>query len=260
MGWNAELDEQSQVLRASTRLIFRQLGDPWGHVAVRLPESYGRRGFMLKHVRVPPPPADPTAVMLFDEDGQVMDGERAIPWEIPLYVHIFKARPEINSVIHTHPHVATALSMAGKSIFAISHQSAQFERGIPVFAGDMINTPELGAELAKTLGPWPAALLKGHGAVAVGLSVGHAVQNTLYLEQAARQQVWAASVGTPEVLEDRLIDFHKSPPRGEGGLALWYTHLYFDQLADDGHDHGHSHQAAHDVSAVSAGGVVDVGV
>jgi L-fuculose-phosphate aldolase len=260
MGLNADVEEQRQILRSGTRLIFRQLGDPWGHVAVRLPESYGRPGFMLKHVRVPPPPADPAAVMIFDEDGQVMEGERAIPWEIPLYVHIFRARPEVQSVIHTHPHVATALSMAGKSIFAISHQSAAFGHGIPVFAGDMINTPALGAELAKTLGSWPAALLKGHGAVTVGLSVGHAVQNTLYLEQAARQQVWAASVGTPEVLEDRLLDFHKDPPRGEGGLALWYSNLHYDQLEDDGHGHGHSHSGHDHGSADANGGVTTAGV
>jgi ribulose-5-phosphate 4-epimerase/fuculose-1-phosphate aldolase len=241
MPWNSDLDAQRDELRKGTRLIFRQLGDPWGHVAVRLPESYGKQGFMLKHVRVPPPPADPSAVMVFDEDGNILEGERAIPWEIPLYVHIFRARSDVQSVIHTHPHVATALTMAGKTVFAITHQSAQFEHGIPVFQGDMINTPELGLDLAKTLDRWPAALLKGHGAVAVGLSVGHAVQNTLYLEQAARQQMWAATVGTPEILEQRHIDFHKRLPRGEGGLALWYTHVHYDQEAgghddlDDGH-------------------------
>ena len=39
---------------SGTRLLFQDLRDPWGHIAVRLPESDGRRGFMLKHVRVPP--------------------------------------------------------------------------------------------------------------------------------------------------------------------------------------------------------------
>lgn len=245
MVWNSELEAQSQELRAGTRLIFKQLGDPWGHIAVRLPESYGRKGFMLKHVRTPPPPGDPTAVIVFDEDGQPLEGERAIPWEIPLYVHIFQQRPDAQSVIHTHPHVATALTMAGKTVFAITHQSAPFEHGVPVFSGDMINTPELGADLARTLGRWPAALLKGHGAVTVGTSVGMAVQNTLYLEQAARQQVWAASVGTPEVLEQRLIDFHKAPPRGEGGLALWYTNLHYQREEMDAHSHDHEHDRDH---------------
>ncbi len=226
-----EFDQLHEELRFGTRLLFRDLGDPWGHIAVRLPETDKRDGFMLKHVRVPPPPADPNAMMIFDYDGNLIDGGRARPWEIPIYTAIFKARPDVQSVIHTHPHIATALTMAGKTVFAITHQSAQFEHGVPIFQGDMINTNELGEGLAETLGSWPVALLKGHGAVSIGESVGHAVQNTLYLEQAARQQIWAATLGIPEVLEDRFIDFHKKPPPGEGGLALWYTKMYYDRAS-----------------------------
>jgi ribulose-5-phosphate 4-epimerase/fuculose-1-phosphate aldolase len=225
----SDINRLADELRFGTKLLFEDLGDPWGHIAVRLPKSDGRQGFMLRHVRVPPPPADPDAIMIFDYEGNVLEGDRRVPWEIPLYTEIFKARPDAESVIHTHPHVATALSMAGKTVFAMTHQSVQFARGVPIFPGDLLNTKELGENLAQTLGSWPAALLKGHGAVTVGFSIANAVQNTLYLEQAAKQQIWAATLGTPEVLEDRLIDFHKDPPKGEGGLALWYTKKYYDQ-------------------------------
>lgn len=224
-----EFDELREELRFGTRLLFQDLRDPWGHIVVRLPEGDKRKGFMLKHVRVPPPPADPEAVMIFDYDGNILEGARMKPWEIPIYTHVFKTRPDVQSVIHTHPRVATALSMAGKTVFAITHQSAQFEHGVPIFPGDMINTEELGEGLAQALGRFPAILLKGHGAVSIGTNVGHAVQNTLYLEQAARQQIWAATLGTPDVLDDRFIDFHKNASPGEGGLALWYTHMYYDR-------------------------------
>ena len=60
-----EYDQLCNDLRFGTRLLFRDLGDPWGHIAVRLPEDDKRSGFILKHVRVPPPPADPNAVMIF---------------------------------------------------------------------------------------------------------------------------------------------------------------------------------------------------
>jgi ribulose-5-phosphate 4-epimerase/fuculose-1-phosphate aldolase len=215
-------------LRFGTRLLFQELGDPWGHIAVRLPKGDGRDGFLLKHVRVTPPPGDPDAVMMFDYNGKLLEGERRVPWELPLYTAIFKTRPDVQSVIHTHPLIATALTMAGKTVFAITHQSAPFEHGIPIFGGDMVNTQELGEGLAETLGKRPAALLKGHGAVVVGSSIAHAVQSTLYLEQAAQQQIWAATLGTPEVLDQHLIDFHKNLPPGDGGLALWYTKKHYD--------------------------------
>ncbi len=216
------IEQLRTQLRIGTRLLFAELGDPWGHIAVRLPAEAG----LLKHVRVPPPPGDPEAIMVFDYEGNLLEGSRMIPWELPLYTAIFAARPEVQSVIHTHPHAATALSMAGKTVFAITHQSWEFEQGIPIFPGDMINSRELGTALAETLGQQAAALLKGHGAVVVGPSVAHAVQSTLYLEQAARQQIWAATLGTPEVLEERLIAFHRNRPPGDGDLALWYTKLY----------------------------------
>ncbi len=233
-------EELCEQVRFGTKLLFQELNDPWGHIAVRLPEDDPRKGFILKHVRVGPPPNDPEAVMLFDEDGNIMEGgQRAIPWELPLYVQIFKARKDVQSCIHTHPQVATALTMAGKTVFAITHQSAPFEHGLPVFGGEMINTTDIGAELAKTLDKWPAALMKGHGAVAVGTSVGQAVQNTLYVEQAARQQVWAATVGTPQVLEDPLIEFHRKQPPGDGGLALWYTKMHVHKTGEVHGGHGH---------------------
>jgi len=225
------LDELVTDLTFGTRLLFQQLGDPWGHIAVRFPKESGRDGFMLKHVRVTPPPGDPHAIMMFDYDGKVIEGDRRVPWELPLYTAIFKARPDVQSVIHTHPLIATALSMAGKTVFAITHQSAPFEHGVPIYRGDMMNTEELGEGLAETLGKRPAALLKGHGAVVVGSSIAHAVQSTLYLEQAAQQQIWAAALGTPQVLDQHLIDFHKNLPPGDGGLALWFTKKHYDSEA-----------------------------
>jgi ribulose-5-phosphate 4-epimerase/fuculose-1-phosphate aldolase len=221
-------EEYCQDLRFGVRLMFQEMSDPWGHIAVRLPASDGRQGFMLKYVRAPRPPADPDAILIFDYDGKLLEGERTLPWEIPLYTGIFAARPDIQSVVHAHPHVATALSMADKTIFAITHQSAPFGHGMPVFPGDMIHTPELGAGLAATLGQEPAALLKGHGAVAVGETIGGAVETMLRLEQAARQQVWAATLGTPQMLEDRLLAFHTDRNAfGQGSLAMWYTKRYY---------------------------------
>lgn len=88
-----EFEERCEELRFGTRLLFRELNDPWGHIAARLPKSDPRKGFVLKHVRIAPPPADPNSIMVFDYDGNLLEGERIIPWEIPIYVEVFKNRP-----------------------------------------------------------------------------------------------------------------------------------------------------------------------
>ena len=224
----SELETLQRELRISARLLFRELRDVWGHVAVRLPPSDGRDGFLLKYIRVLPPPVDPETIYVYDYDGNKLEGEGKVPWEIPLYTETFKARPDTQAVIHMHPRLATALTMGGKTIFAMSQDTVQFERGVPVVPGDMVNTVERGAAIAEALGSGPAVLMKGHGAVTVGASVPHAVTQMLAVEQAAQAQVWAATVGTPEVLDERLIAFLRHPPADAEGLALWYTKLYFE--------------------------------
>jgi hypothetical protein len=83
-------DRLAEDLTFGTRLLFSELGDPWGHVAVRLPEDADRggAGFLLKHVRAALTSDDPESMMVFDYDGNLIEGKRRIPWETPLYVAI----------------------------------------------------------------------------------------------------------------------------------------------------------------------------
>jgi L-fuculose-phosphate aldolase len=199
-----ERERLGQQCRLGARILWQELRDVWGHVAHRLPGDDASKGFVLSYVRVGEWPHDPDEVMVFDYDGNVLEGKREIPNEIKLHTEIFKARPDVNSVIHAHPHMAVALSMAGKTIHAISQQSVRYGHGVPVFPGDFITSNESARELATTLGDSRAVLMKGHGAVVIGVNVPDAVQNMLYLEQAAKQQIWAGCLGEPELFEERL--------------------------------------------------------
>src|SRR5687767_9370389 len=137
--------------------------------------------------------------------GNKLEGVQPPPHELDMHTEIYRRRPDVQSVVHSHPHMATALSTTGKTIYALNHQTRRYGKGIPLFKGDFITDARLGAELAECLGDQPAVLMQGHGAVLVGVHVADAVANTIYLEQAAKQQVWASAVGTPQVLPDRLL-------------------------------------------------------
>lgn len=209
------------------RLLWQELRDLFGHVSCRRPDG---RGFWLAMVRVSADPGTWDEVMCFDYEGNKISGEQPPPYEISLHTEIFRARPDVASVVHCHPHVAVALSMAGKTVHAVSHQSARYGSGIPVFKGDFIRGVELGRELAECLGSAPAALLKGHGVVTVGRSVSDAVTNAFFLEQAAQQQVAAAALGGADVLPEYLWAKHQHfPLEGAGGGAgayLWRQLLW----------------------------------
>lgn len=212
-----ELREQA-LLAARTLPV--ELDDIWGHVTCRLPEEFGG-GFLLKHLRIPARGIDPDEVMVYDEDGRRLFGTQRDPWEIPLYTATYRHRPDVQSVIHTHPPVATAIASAGRTIHAIGHEGLEFGDGLPVFQGDIIDTDDLGEGMARALGSAPACLLKGHGAVVVGESIPHAAVSSLYLERTAKQLVAAATVGQPEVLPKHIGDHIVERRRGEKAPLLW---------------------------------------
>lgn len=228
------------------RFLWRELREIYGHVSVRLPDN---KGFLLMMARVPEPPVDPDEVMLFDYEGNKLHGNTATPYEITLHTEIFRKRPDVNSIVHSHPHMATALTTAGKTVYAITQQSKQFDKGVPVFKGDFINDVEIGIELADCLGEHPAALMKGHGCVTVGRHVPDAVTGVFYLEQAAKQQIWASMLGTPEILPDRILA-HRFPEsyaggKNEGTNNLW-RQLVWEYEHDQAHAHGHTHEHRHE--------------
>lgn len=209
------------------RILWRELRDLFGHVSARRAES---DGFWLAMVRVPAEPRLWDEVMWFDWDGIQRFGEQSPPSEIHLHTAIYRHRPDVASVVHCHPHAATALSTTGRTIYALTHQSARYGEGVPVFDGDFIDRPEVGQALAECLGDAPAVLMRGHGVVAVGRSVADAVTNALFLEQAAQQQVIARTLGEPALFPARLREYHLP---GEGaGAYLWRQLLW--ELATEG--------------------------
>lgn len=220
------VEELREQCRLGARFLWTELRDLYGHVSCRLP---GGEGFLLKFVRVgSDATADPKEVQVYDYEGNLVAGGQRRPAELPLYTEIFRRRPDVGSIVHAHPHMAVALSSTGKTIFAISHQSVDFGTGIPLFRGDMIDSREVGAALAETLGDANAVLMKGHGVVAVGRDVPSTVSRCLYLEQAAEQQIWASAVGTPEVLPEPLREYH-ARVGWSGGAFLWHQLAWEDQ-------------------------------
>jgi len=124
----------------------------------------------------------------------VLAGTHSRHVEYPIHAELYRARPDVQAVVHTHPPHATAFSALRTPLRPLSHEACLFvPPDVPRFSEttDLIVTADLGRAVARTLGDGWAALLENHGIVTAGASVGDACFRALALERAARVQLLA---------------------------------------------------------------------
>lgn len=135
-------------------------------------------------------------------DGSLIEGTARPPLEFHIHSEIYRARPDVNAVMHTHPRWSTLLTVAGAALKPVYAQGVLLGE-IPVLDSPLsINTPAMGLRLAATLGQARAVLLKAHGAVVVAADVVEGFALAAYLEENARRQYLAMQIGAPYVFSD----------------------------------------------------------
>lgn len=139
-------------------------------------------------------------IVAIDLDGQLQEGTARPPLEFPLHGEIYRARPDVNAVLHTHPKWSTLLTMVGEPFRPVFPQGALLG-AIPVLDSPLsINTRDMGERVAAALGAGPAVLLKSHGGVVVGADMLECFARAIYLEENASRQYLAMQIGSPYVL------------------------------------------------------------
>ena len=144
----------------------------------------------------------PGDIVAVDFDGTLVEGTARPPLEFPLHAEIYRARPDVGAILHTHPRWSTFLTMVGAPYRPVFPQGALLGT-VPVLDSPLsINTRAMGEKVASTLGSGHAALLKSHGAVVVGSGVVECFALAAYLEENAYRQYMAMQIGTPYVLSE----------------------------------------------------------
>jgi L-fuculose-phosphate aldolase len=168
-----------------------------GHISVRLPDDPGH--FFMKPHSIGLDEITLANVLTIDLAGNVVAGTARRHSEVYIHSEVYKARPDVGCVLHTHPPYATALSASGSPLKCFSQPSALFydELGIYDDTINLIRTPEMGTRVAQALGSGRAALLKNHGVVVAGPSIEEVVVSALMLENAARIQMIVEATGNP---------------------------------------------------------------
>src|ERR1700723_1147491 len=175
--------------------------DGFGHVSARDPANPNH--FLMSRSLAP---ALVTAddIMEFDLDGNPVDARgRAIFIERFIHSEIYKARPDVMSVVHTHSPGVIPFSVSKVPLRAMFHNPAFLAVGVPVWdirkdfgeTSMLVNNAALGKSLAETLSDKPVVLMRGHGDVTVGPTVKMAVFRAYYTDVNAKLQAQALALG-----------------------------------------------------------------
>jgi ribulose-5-phosphate 4-epimerase/fuculose-1-phosphate aldolase len=195
------------LVAANRILAHENVVDGFGHVSVRDPRDPNR--YLLARSMAP---ALVTAadVMTYDLDSNPLDANgRASYLERFIHGAIYKARPDVRSVVHAHTASVIPFGVSSTPLRPVYHMGSFLGTGVPVFeirdaggpATDMlVKTQALGDALARTLGGANVALMRGHGMVAVGTTIPEAVFRAYYTGQDAQLESEALRLGNPTFL------------------------------------------------------------
>ncbi|HTE15367.1 MAG TPA: class II aldolase/adducin family protein [Burkholderiales bacterium] len=207
-----ERDIIDDLVTANHILYNQGVVDGFGHVSVRHPTRPDR--FLLSR-SIAPGNVKAEDIMAFDLDGNPVDaiGTSGRKPYLERFIHseVYRARADVQSVVHNHSPAVIPFGVTNTRLRPISHMSGFLAGNVPNFeirdaggpATDMlIRTPQLGAAFARTLGSAAFALMRGHGAVAVGDSIRQVVYRAVYAELNARLQAEALCLGEINFLND----------------------------------------------------------
>jgi L-ribulose-5-phosphate 4-epimerase len=166
-------------------------------------------------------------MIVIDLDGDLLEGQDGAAKERFIHTQIYKARPDVLGVVHTHQTLATIFGVVGRPILPILHVEAPLvARGIPIYPSpELIETPELGDAVARTLGDGAVCHLQGHGIVTAAASVEEATIHAIHLERLARANYLAAQLGTPRIITPHEIDRLTGPMVGYKVRWAYYKSL-----------------------------------
>ncbi len=196
-----------------------------GNVSARTPEG---------NVLITPSGVDyeklgPDDVVLVDLGTRVLEGSLVPSTETPMHTGIYKARPDVEAVVHTHSRFATTLACLGWEIPPIHYMLTTLgpDGRIPLAPYTLYGTEELADHAANALGEaHNACLLANHGTIAVGESPEGAFSRTVVLEEMAEVYYRARLAGEPVLLDDGQVAEvaakisgygQPRPPSGESG-------------------------------------------
>jgi ribulose-5-phosphate 4-epimerase/fuculose-1-phosphate aldolase len=209
---SSELKELKDKLITACHILDREgVTDGYGHVSARVP---GADAF-ITIANVSPGCVTMDRLIMQDFNGNYLGGANMPPNEWPIHACIFKARPDVESIAHTHSKWSTIFSVLPHKLRPI-HQYGKFLSvdGPPVYQGvGLVRTVDRGEALAAALGRAPAVLMRAHGDTVVGASIEQVVERTTRLAMLGEWNHLALLHGEPKYLTAEELDVYNADQR-----------------------------------------------
>lgn len=181
-------------------------------------------------------------IIVVDLDGKTPNGSKGLsaPQEVYIHTEIYKARPDVRSVVHIHPPTVVIFSICRKPLRPLygAYDPSSLKLaldGIPVYPRSvLIADAGLGADLARTMGDKCVCMMRGHGVTTVGGSVEQATINAIKLNELAEMNYRAHLLGGETEINDEDIETFRAmnakSKRDEFNPSIW---RYYCALANE---------------------------
>jgi len=154
---------------------------------------------VIKPSGVPYDQLTPDAMVVVSVEGEVVEGELRPSVDTATHLYVYRHRPDVNGVVHTHSSFATAFAAVGRPIpVALTAIADEFGGPIPVGPYAPVGGEEIGRAICEHIGLGKAVLLKQHGAFTIGATPEAAFKTAVVVEEAAKTCWLAMQVGELE--------------------------------------------------------------
>src|SRR6476659_4256120 len=159
----------------------------------------------------------PHHMVVLDLDANIVEGDLKPSSDTYSHLYIYRHRPDVGGVVHTHSRYATAFAAVGKPIpVVLTALADEFGGPIPCGGFSLIGDESIGKLVVESIGNSPAVLLKNHGVFTIGKNAAAAVKAAVVTEDVAATVWMAIQIGTPDVIPQEDVD----------KLHHRYTHVY----------------------------------
>ena len=149
----------------------------------------------------------PEHMVVVDLDGKMVEGDYKPSSDVHSHLYIYKHRPDIGGVVHTHSAYASAFAAVNKPIPVVLTAIAdEFGGPIPCGGFALIGDDAIGKVVVESIGKSPALLLKNHGVFTVGKNAKSAVKAAVMTEDNAKTVWLSMQIGTPDEIPQEDVE------------------------------------------------------